>query len=64
MCESTAYLITPEGERKIMDYVVEIIPQADGKLFLSDILGEEKIIEGMLKEVKLLDHKIMIEKIK
>lgn len=63
MCESTAYLITPEGERKVMDYVVEIIPQAGGKLFLSDILGEEKIIEGILKEVKLLDHKIMIEKL-
>lgn len=62
MCESTAYLVTPEGERKIMDYVVDIIPKEDGKLSLTDILGEEEIIEGMLKEVRLLEHKIVIEK--
>ncbi|PKM58794.1 MAG: RNA-binding protein, partial [Firmicutes bacterium HGW-Firmicutes-4] len=24
MCESSAYMITPEGETKIMDYVVDI----------------------------------------
>ncbi|MFC0906302.1 CooT family nickel-binding protein [Clostridium sp. MT-14] len=62
MCESTAYLVTPEGESKVMDYVVNIIPKENGKLFLTDILGEEKIIEGMLKEVDLLKNKIVIEK--
>lgn len=62
MCESTAYLVTPEGEQKIMEYVVNIIPKENGKLFLADILGEEKIIEGMLKEVNLLENKIVIEK--
>ncbi|CAB1262228.1 CooT family nickel-binding protein [Clostridium sp. WLY-B-L2] len=63
MCESTAYLVTPEGESKVMDYVVNIIPKENGKLFLTDILGEEKIIEGMLKEVDLLKNKIVIEKV-
>lgn len=63
MCESTAYLITPEGERKVMDYVVDIIPKGNGRLLLTDLLGEEKLIEGMLKEIRLLDHKIIIEKI-
>ncbi len=62
MCESTAYLVTPEGERKIMDYVVDIVPKENGKLSLTDILGEEEIIEGILKEVRLLEHKIVIEK--
>lgn len=61
MCESSAFLITPDGERKIMDYVVEILPKENGKILLADILGEEKLIEGMIKEVKLLDHKILIE---
>ncbi|WP_138205394.1 CooT family nickel-binding protein [Haloimpatiens lingqiaonensis] len=61
MCESTAYLITPEGEEKIMEYVVEVLPKEDGKIFLADLLGEEKIVDGVLKEIKLLDHKIIIE---
>lgn len=61
MCESTAYLITPQGEEKIMEYVIEVVPKEDGKIFLADLLGDEKIVEGVLKEIKLLDHKIIIE---
>lgn len=61
MCESTAYLVTPEGEHKLMDYVVNIFPEAGGKLCLYDLLGEKKVIEGLLKEIRLLDHKIIIE---
>ena len=64
MCESTAYLITPEGERKVMDYVVDVVPKENGKLLLTDLLGEEQVIEGMLKEIRLLEHKIIIEKVK
>ena len=62
MCESTAYLVSPEGESKVMDYVVNIIPEEGGRLFLTDILGEEKMVDGMLKEVDLLKNKIVIEK--
>ncbi|WP_035292134.1 CooT family nickel-binding protein [Clostridium sp. KNHs214] len=61
MCESTAYLITPKGEEKIMEYVVEVLPKEDGKIFLADLLGDEKIVDGVLKEIKLLDHKIIIQ---
>ncbi|WP_102398951.1 CooT family nickel-binding protein [Haloimpatiens massiliensis] len=61
MCESTAYLITSQGEEKIMEYVVEVLPKEDGKIFLADLLGDEKIVDGVLKEIKLLDHKIIIE---
>lgn len=63
MCESSAYMLTPEGETKIMDYVVDIVPNDDGSLTLSDLLGETKIVQGKLKEVKLLKHKIIIEEI-
>lgn len=62
MCESTAYLITEDGERKLMDYVVDVVPKENGKLSLTDILGDEQIIEGILKEIRLLEHKIIIEK--
>lgn len=61
MCESTAYLLTPEGESKVMEYVVNIIPK-DDKWFLTNILGEEKTVEGILKEVDLIKNKILIEK--
>ncbi|MCC5909312.1 MAG: CooT family nickel-binding protein [Clostridiaceae bacterium] len=59
MCESSAYLVTNEGEKRIMDNVVYMKPE-DGKVYLSDLLGEQKIVEGIIKEIKLIEHKIII----
>ncbi|MFA0816360.1 MAG: CooT family nickel-binding protein [Anaerofustis sp.] len=61
MCESIAYLLTEQGEEKIMDNVVYMVPSNDG-VFLEDILGDQKVVDGILKEIKLLDHKILIQK--
>ncbi len=60
MCESIAYLVTPQGEKKIMENVVYMKPES-GKVYLSDLLGEQKIVEGYIKEIRLIDHKIIIE---
>ena len=60
MCESQAYLLTAEGEKKIMDNVVFVKPE-NGKVYLEDLLGEQKIVEGTIKEKKLIAHKIIIE---
>ena len=60
MCESQAYLLTAEGEKKIMDNVVYIKPE-NGKVYLEDLLGEQKIVDGKIKEMKLIAHKITIE---
>lgn len=60
MCESQAYLLTPDGEKKIMDNVVYIKPE-NGKVYLEDLLGEQKIVDGTIKEMKLIAHKIIIE---
>ncbi len=62
MCESIAYLKTPEGESKIMEYVIEVRPE-NGKVYLADLLGEQKIVDGKIKEIRLMDHKIIIESI-
>lgn len=59
MCESQAYLLTA-GEKKIMDNVVFVKPE-NGKVYLEDLLGEQKIVEGTIKEMKLIAHKIIIE---
>ena len=60
MCESTAYFSTPNGEEKIMENVVFAIP-SDDSVFLEDILGDQKTVKGRLKEIKLLEHKILIQ---
>jgi predicted RNA-binding protein len=59
MCESIAYLLTENGEEKIMDNVVFALPSQDG-IYLEDILGESKTVNGTIKEIRLLEHKILL----
>lgn len=61
MCESTAFLITDKGQEKLMENVVYMKPEK-GKVYLADLLGEQKIVEGIIKEIKLIEHKIIISK--
>ena len=60
MCESAAYISKEEGLERIMDNVVSVDP-FDGKVYLTDLLGDQKIIDGEIKEIKLMDHKIIIK---
>ena len=60
MCESAAYILKEDGIERIMDNVVSIDP-FEGKLYLTDLLGDQKIIDGEIKEIKLMDHKIIIK---
>lgn len=60
MCESAAYLLNKDGEKKIMDNVINMKPE-DGKIYLTGLLGEEMVVKGKIKEIKLLSHKIIIE---
>ncbi|MCL1803277.1 MAG: CooT family nickel-binding protein [Eubacteriaceae bacterium] len=62
MCESSAYLVSKGGESTlIMENVIYAVPQPDGMVFLEDILGMQKTVRGIIKEIKLLDHRILIE---
>ncbi|WP_286680464.1 CooT family nickel-binding protein [Tepidanaerobacter sp. EBM-49] len=61
MCESKVYLLEDGEEKKIMDNVIHIEPQG-GKLFMYDLLGEQKIVDAAIKEVRLLEHKIILER--
>ena len=61
MCESSAFLLGKDNKlEKIMDHVVSVDPD-NGKVYLTDLLGEEKIIDGVIKQIRLMDHKIILE---
>ena len=61
MCESSAFLLGKDNKlEKIMDNVVSVDPD-NGKAYLTDLLGEEKIIDGVIKQIRLMDHKIILE---
>ena len=60
MCESAAFMLGKNNElERVMENVVNVNP-VNGKVYLTDLLGEEKILDGYIKEIKLMDHKIIL----
>ena len=61
MCESSAFILGKNNElNKIMENIVTVDPY-EGKVYLTDLFGNQKIIDGGIKEVRLMEHKIILE---
>jgi predicted RNA-binding protein len=59
MCESNVYIQDEENEKLVMEDVAEL-KDHDGKIWLIDLLGEEKELEGRIQEISFIDHKVVI----
>lgn len=59
MCESNAYLIEGESEKVIMESVDILRPEDDG-IYLENIFGEHLKIKAHIKEMNLVDHRILL----
>jgi predicted RNA-binding protein len=63
MCEANVYLIDKEGkERLLMESVDKILPGEEG-IFLENIFSERKTVKAKIKEMALVEHKILLEEI-
>ena len=62
MCEANAYLERSGKEELIMESV-DIIEPEDGKVFIRNIFGEQKVLNSRIKKISLIDHKILLEEI-
>ena len=62
MCESNAYLQDGNSEMLLMESVDIIEPYEDG-LKLMDIFGKQLFIQAKIKDMTLLNHRIILEKI-
>lgn len=60
MCEAKVYLETKGESELIMSDVVSITP-VDNHLDLIDLFGEKKSIDASIKELKLLDHIVLLK---
>lgn len=61
MCEANAY-IYKDGKEELYLENVDLMRPEEGKIFMKNLFGEQKIFEGEIKEVSLLRHKIILEK--
>ncbi|AFL99694.1 MULTISPECIES: CooT family nickel-binding protein [Desulfitobacterium] len=61
MCEANAYLKDGTEEVLFMESVDIIEPHDEG-LKLVDIYGKQKFIRACIKDMNLLNHRIVLEK--
>jgi predicted RNA-binding protein len=61
MCEANAYILQDDQEKLVLESVDLIKPQEDDGFLLVDIFGTQKIVRGRLKQMNLVDHKIIFE---
>ena len=58
MCEANAYLIRDDRQELILEAVDTIEPEGDDAWRLVNIFGEQKIVQGRIGGMNLVDHKI------
>lgn len=64
MCEANVYIRRQGQEKLLMEKVDRLIPGDDNNIFMENIFGERKVFQGKIKEMQLLDHRIIVEEIK
>jgi len=62
MCEANVYLMNKDVEELLLENVDKIIPR-NGEIFLENIFGERKIVAARIKELHLVDHRIVLERV-
>jgi len=61
MCEANAYIFE-DGKEELYLENVDVMKPEEGKIFLKNLFGEQKVFEGEIKEISLLRHKILLQK--
>ncbi len=62
MCESSAYLVSTGGEEElILEDVVMMRPE-NGRILLTNILGDKKDLDAEIDHIDLLKHRIVLRK--
>jgi len=61
MCDTTAYVISAEGQETIMENVQIIRPEDEG-VYLKNLFGEEAVFEGRIKEISLASGRVILER--
>jgi predicted RNA-binding protein len=61
MCEANAYIMEDGKEQMLLEDVDLLRPEGDG-IYLRSAFGEQKTVNARIKEIRLMDHKIILEK--
>ena len=60
MCEANAYLLKDGREELILEAVDKVENEGE-KIRIQNIFGEQKVVNGRIRSMSLVNHKILIE---
>jgi predicted RNA-binding protein len=60
MCEANAYLLK-DGKEELILEAVDKVENDEGRLKIENIFGEQKVIQGRIHSMSLVEHRILIE---
>jgi predicted RNA-binding protein len=63
MCEANAYLLKEGKEELIFEDLMILRPEQEG-IYLQNIFGEQKRIKARIKEMNLVEHRVILEETK
>lgn len=61
MCEASAFFFKNGEEELVLESVDEVLPEGENRFRLVNIFGEQKVVEGRLRVMNLVSHKIVFE---
>jgi predicted RNA-binding protein len=62
VCEAHAYVRKDDKDELFMENVDSVLPYEDG-LVLENIFGQRKMIKARIRELALVDHKVILEQV-
>ncbi|UCD57702.1 MAG: CooT family nickel-binding protein [Candidatus Hydrogenedentota bacterium] len=62
MCEANAYILENDREQLFLESVDILRPEGEG-VYMCSAFGEQKTVSARVKEIRLMDHKIILERI-
>ena len=63
MCEASAYVIQDGKEALILENVDELHKEGD-TITLTNLFGDQKVLEAQIKTISFIDNKIILEEAK
>lgn len=62
MCEANVYIMNKDTEELLLERVDKVFPK-DGEIYLENIFGQRLTLAARIKELQLVSHKIILERI-
>ena len=62
MCEANAYYVQDNGNEDLLMKSVDVIkPEGENRWLLISIFGDQRTVKGRIKEMTLVNHRILFE---